>query len=77
MKSGIQNDTKVTLNLSLDKSSNSNDKANFLHNLLLANTQVLRLKDFANNSSANKKLSKTQLSMMIKLGGRTIFGKFN
>ena len=40
----------------------SNDKTNFPHRLLLTNTQVSRLcKAFANNSSANIKLSKTQL----------------
>ena len=40
----------------------SNDENNFPHKLLLTNTQVLRLfKTFANNSSANVKLSKIQL----------------
>ena len=40
----------------------SNDENNFPHNLLLTNTQVSRLpKAFANNSSANIKLSKSQL----------------
>ena len=40
----------------------SNDETNFPHRLLLTNTQVSRLcKAFANNSSANIKLSKTQL----------------
>ena len=40
----------------------SNDESNVPHKSLLTNTQVLRLsKVFANNSSANKKLSKTQL----------------
>ena len=40
----------------------SNDGNNFPHKLLLINTQVLRLhKTFANESSANIKLSKTQL----------------
>ena len=39
-----------------------NTENNFLHKLLLTNTQVSRLrKAFANNSSANIKLSKTQL----------------
>ena len=48
----------------------SNDKANFPHQLLLTNTQVSNLgKAFANNSSANIKLSKTQLSKMIQSGG--------
>ena len=40
----------------------SNDENNFLHKLSLTNTQVSRLcKAFGNNSSANIKLSKTQL----------------
>ena len=40
----------------------SNDENKFPHKLLLTNTQVSRLyKAFANNSSANIKLSKTQL----------------
>ena len=40
----------------------SNDKNNFLHKLLLTNTQVSKLcKICTNGSSANTKLSKTQL----------------
>ena len=40
----------------------SNVVVNFPHELLLTNTQVSKLhKTFANNSSANIKLSKTQL----------------
>ena len=43
------------------------DQINFPHNLLLTNTHVQRLgKDFANNSSVNIKLSKTQLSKIEK-----------
>ena len=46
------------------------NKANFPHQLLLTNTQVSNFrKAFANNSSANIKLSKTQLSKMIQSGG--------
>ena len=48
----------------------SNDEANFPHKLLLTDAQVSRLrKAFANNSSANTKLSKTQISKMIQSGG--------
>ena len=48
--SGIKNDTEVTLNLSSNVISNSNDEANFPHKSLFTNTQVLRLrKVFANN----------------------------
>ena len=57
-----KNGTEVTLNLSLNIVGDSNDESNFLHKLLLANTQVSKLcKAFGNNSSANIKLSKTQL----------------
>ena len=43
------------------------NEVNFPHQLLLTNTQVLNLrKAFANNSSANVKLSKTQLSNTIR-----------
>ena len=49
---------------------NSNDETNFPHKLLFTNTQVLRVcKAFANNSSANIKLLKTQLSKIVQLGG--------
>ena len=47
----------------------SNDETNFLHKLLLTNTQVLRLSTgFANGLSANTKFSKTQLSKMVQSG---------
>ena len=43
---------------------------NFPHKLLLTNTQVSKLrKTFANNSSANIKLSKTQLHKIGQSGG--------
>ena len=62
LKSGIKNDTEVTVNLSSNVVDDSNDENNFPHNLLLTNTKVLRLlKAFANGLSANIKLSKTQL----------------
>ena len=42
---------------------NSNNETNYPHNLLLTNRQVVNLrKAFANNLSANIKLSKTQIS---------------
>ena len=45
---------------------NSDDDTNFPHKLLLTNRQVANLrKSFANNSSTDIKLSKTQLSKMI------------
>ena len=67
-KSAIKNETEVVLRLS--SNTIGNNKANILHQLLLINTQVSNLcKAFANNSSANIKLSKTQLSKMIQSGG--------
>ena len=60
LKSGIKNDTEVTLKVSSNVVGDSNDENNFRHKLLLTNTQVSRLcKAFANGSSANIKLSKT------------------
>ena len=48
----------------------SNAKANFPHELSLTDRQVSSIrKAFANNSSINIKLSKTQLSKMIQSGG--------
>ena len=62
LKSAIENGTEVTLEISSNVISNSNHEVNFPHTLLLNSTQVLRLcKAFANNSSANIKLSKTQV----------------
>ena len=70
MKSAIKNITEITLNLSSNIAGDSNDERNFPHKLLLANTQVSKLcKSFANNSSANIKLSKTQLQKIVQLGG--------
>ena len=61
LKSGIKNDTEVTLKISSNVVGDSNDEHNFSWKLL-TNTQVSKLhKAFANNSSANIKLSKTQL----------------
>ena len=49
---------------------NSNDDNYFPHGLLLTNTQISKLhKAFANKSSANIKLSKTQLHKKGQSGG--------
>ena len=49
---------------------NSDDETNFPHKLLLTNRQVANLrKAFANYLSTDMKLSKTQLSKMMQLGG--------
>ena len=67
-KSAIKNENEVILILSSNMIGDN--EANFPHKLLLTNTQVSNLcKAFANNSSANIKLSKTQLSNMIQSGG--------
>ena len=70
LKSAIKNETGMLLGLSSNVIGNSNDETNFPHKLLLTNRQVASLrKPFANNSSADIKLSKTQLSKMIQSGG--------
>ena len=59
LKSGIKNGTEVTLNLSSNVIGNSNNETNFPHKLILTDRQISKLqKAFANNSSANIKLSK-------------------
>ena len=70
LKSTIKNETEVVLRLSPNMVGNSDDETNFPHKLLLTNRQVSNLrKAFANNSSTDIKLSKTQLSKMIQSGG--------
>ena len=68
LKPAIKNESEVVLRLSPNMvGSNEND---FPHELLLTNRQVSSLrKSFANNSSADIKLSMTQLSKMIQSGG--------
>ena len=62
LKSGIKNNTEVTLKISSNDVGDSNDENNFPHKLLLTNTQVSKLrKAFEDSSSANMKLSNTQL----------------
>ena len=70
LKSGIKNETDVILKLSLNMIDNSDDETNFSHKLMLTNRKVTNLrKAFANHTSTDIKLSKTQLSKMIQLGG--------
>ena len=70
LKSGIRIGTEVTLKLPSNVVGHSNDENNFPHKLLLTNTQVSSLrKAFANGSSANIKLSKTQLHKIGQSGG--------
>ena len=70
LKSAIKNGTKITLNHSSNVVRDSKNEKNFPHKLLSTNKQVSKLlKAFTNNSSANKKLSKTQLHKTVKSGG--------
>ena len=58
------------MKISSDVAGDSNDENNFSHKLLLINTQVSKIcKAFANNSSANIKLSQTQLHKIRQSGG--------
>ena len=69
LKSSIKNENDVVLRIS-NMVSNSNDNTNFPHELLLTNRRVANIrKAFANHSSIDIKLSKTQLSKMIQSGG--------
>ena len=68
LKSAIKNETEVVLRLSSNMIGVNG--TNFPHKLLLTNRQVSNnRKAFANNSSTDIKLSKTQLSKMIQSGG--------
>ena len=70
LKSSIKNETDVVLRISSNMVTNSNDNTNFPHELLLTNRQVANIrKAFANHSSIDIKLSKTQLPKMIQSGG--------
>ena len=67
-KSAIKNETELILRLSSNMIGDN--ETNFPHQLLLTNRQVANIrKDFANNSSLDIKLSKTQLSKMIQSRG--------
>ena len=69
LKSSIKNETDIVLRISSNMVGNSNDNTNFPHELLLTNRQVANIrKAFAKNTSADIKLSKTQLSKMIQSG---------
>ena len=70
LKSAIKNESEAVSRLPSKTIGISDDETNFLHKLLLTTRQVANLhKAFANNSSSNIKLSKTQLSKMIQSGG--------
>ena len=65
LKGAIKNEIGVLLRLSLNMVGD--DETNFPHKLLLTNRQVENLrKNSANISSTDIKLSKTQLSKMVR-----------
>ena len=67
LKSAIKNENNVVIRLSPNMISDSNDRTNFPHELLLTNRQVSSIrKAFANDSSVDIKFSKAQLSKMIQ-----------
>ena len=68
LKFAIKNETEVVLRLSSNMIGD--DESNFPHKLILTNRQVANLrKAFADKSSTDIKLSKTQISKMIQSGG--------
>ena len=70
IKSAIKNENDAVIRLSSSMIGDSNDKANFPHELLLTDRQVsTSRKAFSNNSSVEFKFSKNRLSKMIQSGG--------
>ena len=70
LTSAIKNKTQVVLKLPSNMIGNSNDETKFPHELLLADRQVANLcKAFANKSSTDIMLSRTELSKMIQPAG--------
>ena len=75
LKLGLKNGTDVILKFYSSVVGDSNNKNNFPQKLSLTNTQFSRLrKAFANGSSADIKLSKTQLDKIGQSGG--FLGRF-
>ena len=69
LKSAIKNETEVVIRFD-NMIGDSNDEANFPHDLLLTDRQVPSIrKAFANNSSVDIKFSKTKSWKMIQSGG--------
>ena len=68
LKSSIKNESEVVLRLSPNMIGDNEN--NFPRKLLLTNRKVANIrKAFNNHSSTDIKLSKSQLSKMIQLGG--------
>ena len=65
LKSGIRNDTKVSLDISTNGVGDSNDELIF--NIVYINWCTSLHEDFANGSSANIKLSENHLSKMVQV----------
>ena len=75
LMSAIKNETDAVLRLSLNMICNSDDETSFYNKLLLTNRQVTTpRKAFANHTSTDIKLLKTQLSNMIRVAG--FLGRF-
>ena len=69
LKLEIKNCAEVTLNLSSNVISDSNDEISFPHQLFSTYARVLRIrKAIGKCSSAKTKVSKSQLSKMVRLG---------
>ena len=61
LKSEIKKSTEIALKLSSNVVGDYNDENNFLHKLILTNTQVSKhCNSFTNNFTANIKLLKTK-----------------
>ena len=59
LKYAIKNENDVVIRLSLNMIGDSNDKSNFLHELLLTKRQISSIrKAFANNSSVDLNFQK-------------------
>ena len=70
LKSAIKDKTEAALRLSSNMIGNFDTQTNFPHKLSLTDRQVANFrKPFANNSSSDIKLSKTQTSKMIQSRG--------
>ena len=68
LKSATKNEADVVLRLSSNIIDNSDDETDFPHKLLLTNRQVANIsKAFANHTSTDIKLSKAQLTEMLKV----------
>ena len=68
LKSATKNEADVVLRLSSNMIDNSDDETDFPHKLLLTNRQVANIsKAFANHTSTDIKLSKAQLTEMLKV----------